>query len=392
MQVSFSDRGSEPALGQGGVARMLPSALPAGSPASGSRPRFGQLLGPVAGHESASVLSAPYQIRAGDTLSAIALGTLKAQGLPHGPAEIADAVRTLAQANGLANPDRIYAGHTLRLDALERRNTSAAAGRPSQLVAVRPLNNHPATPRWPVQTVPAAKVPVPTSAWSATLPQMRPLGSRQFPVLEQTLDRAVEQGYVPPSERAAVRDRIVAMADKYKFSPDDFATVSLMESAGLNPRASNGRCFGIIQFCGGSQAGAAAVGLEVAPQQILDRPVLQQLDLVDQYFEHNGLQRMPRVGLVDLYLTILTPSARGERTASAPLPIQGKQARLLHENQDRSQPITRKSILTGLLDHARQMLSAPSLAAPGGRPSGNPGGNSLPLPNHAARHAGRPLG
>jgi hypothetical protein len=114
------------------------------------------------------------------------------------------------------------------------------------------------------------------------------------------------------------------------------------------------------------------------PQRIAEQPVLEQLDMVDRYFEHNGLQRLPQVGLVDLYLTILTPAAKRERAPAAPLPIAGTQARALYENQDRSQPITRKSILSGLIDHASQMLAMRS-PVQNAKANGNSGGNNLPL-------------
>ena len=39
-----------------------------------------------------------------------------------------------------------------------------------------------------------------------------------------------------------------------------FARLSLMESDGLNPKATNERCHGIIQFCDGPARGAATVG------------------------------------------------------------------------------------------------------------------------------------
>jgi hypothetical protein len=293
-------------------------------------------------------------------LGQIAQDRLRALGKPHGGADIVRAVEVLAASNGLADPDRILAGSRLQLDALGALSAPGAAVSPSAARSV------------------TAAAPAPTSAGPRVQATTRAGGLSQFPVLDRTLDRAVENGYLSSGERQPVHDRIIELSRKYRFSPDDFATVSLMESNGFNPRASNGRCFGIIQFCGGAHAGAAAVGMADQPQRIAEQPVLEQLDMVDRYFEHNGLQRLPQVGLVDLYLTILTPAAKRERAPAAPLPIAGTQARALYENQDRSQPITRKSILSGLIDHASQMLAMRS-PVQNAKANGNSGGNNLPL-------------
>jgi hypothetical protein len=354
----------------------MAASRPASSPASvQSRPAEGAAglngfarhldgTGSVPGRTSVASAPGVYRIRPGDTLSQIAYDQLKQSGRPHAAPDIARAVKVLATANDIADPDRIVAGASLRLVDLAPGVAAAPRAqtqppdfsRPQAMRAFEPISNR----------VPA-----------------RPGASAQFPVLDRTLDRAIQNGYLSASERQPVHDRIVELSRKYRFSPDDFATVSLIESDGLNPRASNGNCFGIIQFCGGTQAGAAAIGMAHAPQQIAERPVLEQLDMVDRYFEHNGLQRLPQVGLVDLYLTILTPAAKAERAPAAPLPIPGTQARVLHENQDRSQPITRKSILAGLVDHARQMLYARPATAHS-KASGNGGGNFLPLAGNGA--------
>lgn len=339
------------------------TSLPASKPSFYARTGFSQRFAENASlqpRDAVDPRGGTYRVKPGDTLSQIAQDRLRALGKPHGGADIVAAVRVLAASNGLADPDRIFAGSSLRLDAL---------GAPVAHVA--------AMPPAPGRVAPAAVLPARASDHKAQAgPQAG--AHTQFPVLERTLDRAVENGYLSVDERRPVYDRIIELSRKYRFSPDDFATVSLMESNGLNPRASNGRCFGIIQFCGGAHAGAAAVGMADQPQRIAEQPVLEQLDMVDRYFEHNGLQRLPQVGLVDLYLTILTPAAKRERAPAAPLPIAGIQARALYENQDRSQPITRKSILSGLIDHARQMLAMRS-PVQSAKASGNPSGNSLPL-------------
>jgi hypothetical protein len=195
----------------------------------------------------------------------------------------------------------------------------------------------------------------------------------QHPVLDKTMERAVAKGFVPAAEVSAVKDRILAMADRYNFQPDDFARLSLMESGGMNPQASNGNCHGIIQFCNGPNRGAAAVGFKDNPRAILGMGLLQQLDLVDRYFSQAGLRvKGPPIGLDDLYLTVLTPAARQETRPDSPLPIAGPQARYLHVGQDTRGPITRNSILAGLhnltnalLPQAPRATTAPVLGAVG---------------------------
>ena len=69
------------------------------------------------------------------------------------------------------------------------------------------------------------------------------------PLLEKLLDRAVGLKYFEATQKDAVRNKIVEMGKEYKFKPDDMAMVMLIESDGMNPQASNGWCYGVIQFC-----------------------------------------------------------------------------------------------------------------------------------------------
>jgi hypothetical protein len=97
-------------------------------------------------------------------------------------------------------------------------------------------------------------------------------------VLSQTLDRAVNRGFIPKVEKQDVYNKILQVANKHNFAPDDFARLTLMESDGMNPKASNSRCHGIIQFCDGPDRGAASAGFGANPKAILGHSVLQQLD------------------------------------------------------------------------------------------------------------------
>jgi hypothetical protein len=178
----------------------------------------------------------------------------------------------------------------------------------------------------------------------------------QNPVLQKTLDRAVAKGFIPPQERAAVYDKILGLSKEHNFVPDDFARMTLMESDGMNPRASNQRCHGIIQFCDGPARGAATAGYAKNPKAILNLSVHSQLDLVDKYFDEVGLKNKGPAGLEDLYLSVLNPASRAENSATRPLNIPGAQARDLHVGGDTDNPITRQSIRFGLLQNAAARL------------------------------------
>ncbi len=279
-------------------------------------------------------------VRRGDTLVSLVTSHYRSQGVTLDGRQAFLMALQVAKGNAIADPSRLQPGQSVRLDGLPQPGELAAGARPA-----------------------AAPAPV---AWSTA----QVLASRQSqPVLERTLSRAVERGFIPPQEREAVRERVERMAHEYGFDPDDFARVALIESDGLNPSASNGRCHGIIQFCGGTGRGAASVGYAANPQQIRKMSVLQQLDLVDTYFEDVGLPRGGRVSLDELYLAVLTPAARAQRAAAAPLPIAGTQARILYEGGQREAGITRRSITQGLHRHAQEQLADTPNPAPAPAPA-----------------------
>ena len=182
------------------------------------------------------------------------------------------------------------------------------------------------------------------------------LNGSAYPVLQKTLDRAVDKGFIPPQDKQAVNDRILQLARQFKFSPDDFAKVSLMESDGLNPKSTNNRCHGIIQFCDGPDRGAASAGFATNPKAILGKSVLEQLDMVGKYFDQTGLKNAGPTHLDDLYLTVLTPAAKTETRTDVGLNIAGPQANYLHVNRDVRAPITRDSIVQGLHQNALDKL------------------------------------
>jgi hypothetical protein len=188
------------------------------------------------------------------------------------------------------------------------------------------------------------------------IPATATVDSVPNPVLQKTLDRAVAKGFIPPQDRTAVYDKILGLAKEHNFAPDDFARMTLMESDGMNPRASNERCHGIIQFCDGPARGAATAGYAKNPKEILNLSVHSQLDLVGKYFNEVGLKNKGPAGLEDLYLSVLNPASRAENSATRPLNIPGAQARDLHVGGDTDNPITRQSIRSGLLQNAAARL------------------------------------
>ena len=268
-------------------------------------------------------------VRDGDTLSNIVKDHLAQLGRPVTNSEALRLSQEVAQANGISNPDRIYPGQRLSLNVL------------SQPPQVAPAN---------VMTQQALQ----TKRLQATPPV--PMLAGQNPILQKTLDRAVEKGYIPVEEKQQVYQKILGMARNYQFAPDDFARLTLMESDGMNPKASNNRCHGIIQFCDGPDRGAATAGFASNPKAILGHSVLEQLDMVDKYFDHNGLKTMGPTNLDDLYLTVLTPAARREKAPNADLNIPGTQAQKLYVNRDPNTFITRNSIVQGLHQHANERL------------------------------------
>lgn len=311
--------------------------------APGSAGAFGQVLADMAPGNSL------VQAQHGDTLIGLVKAHYRQNNQPITEHQAMRLAHQVAEHNQIDNPDLILTGQKINFTALQmpalvrqeppvplalgQRNVPWANAQPSPFLTAHALATRP-------------------TAWVNN-----PAAKGTHPVLERTLDRAVAKGFVPASEVPAVRDKVMALADRYNFQPDDFARLTLMESGGMNPKATNGSCHGIIQFCDGENRGAASVGLKDNPRSILGMGLLQQLDLVDRYFSQAGLRvKGPPVGLDDLYLTVLTPAAKRETRPDAPLPIAGPQARYLHVGLDSRGPITRNSILDGLHRLTNAML------------------------------------
>jgi len=277
-----------------------------------------------------------YTVRPGDNLFLIARRMLEGQGADASDQATTRVATQLAQGNRLANPDLILPGQIIDLGALGKGDRVTSNARTDTLASpAAPVFNK-AAATLPIQSVPKALA---------------------NPIMEKMLDRAVSLQYIGASEKDAVRSKIISISSEYQSKPDDLATVMLMESDGMNPKANNGHCYGVIQFCDGPNRGAASVGYAGNPKGILKLGVMDQLDLVKKYFDETGLKKMAPAKLEDLYLTVLRPASRAERDPSANLQIPGSQAVALYPENDRNLPITRQSLLAGLQQNALGKLA-----------------------------------
>jgi len=309
-----------------------------------SKPLAGPGEAGVAALGEAPTIAASRTVATGDTLSSIVREHALARGIQLNGSQTMRMVQQIASANKISNPNRIFPGQQINLSSL---SVQLEPGRPGQFAAVA-LRSPPAATA--LQSFQAA------SAASAPQTARNPAPPARHEVLDKTLNRAVSKGFIPANEKGDVRDKILELAKTHRFNPDDFARMTLMESDGMNPRASNQRCHGIIQFCDGSDRGAASAGYAANPKAILGLSVYQQLHLVDKYFDEVGLKSKGPAGLDDLYLSVLMPSARSETRSDAPLAVNGTQAKSLYEGRDVNAPMTRQSILQGLLKNAAERL------------------------------------
>lgn len=262
-------------------------------------------------------------VQPGDTLGRLTQLALQQAGPDAAPSSppfsaLMKKVQAVAAENQIRNPDRIFAGQVIDFSTLFA----------------------------------PAEMQAPVAAITDQAQQRSP-----HRLLEQTLTRAVARGFMPQEDLPAVRRQILDMSRQYGFQPDDLARVALIESDGFNPKASNGNCHGVIQFCNGDGRGAASVGYGKNPREILSLSVREQLTLVDQYFQDTGLKNYRAPSLETLYLTVLFPAARDERQINKPLPIPGPQAAVLHVGGNQAAPITRASLRKGLIDNASVRLA-----------------------------------
>ncbi len=352
------------------------AAVPVAANTGGTGKPFSQVLQQAQGTATGATPQAlprqspsEHAIATGETLIGVVRDQAQARGVRLSGTQEMRLAQQLASANGIGNADLVYPGQSIDLSSIHADlQTLQAAAVHLGVARLQPSNV-------PVKTPFALALPAKAAVRNAPMgydvrsPQFTPAAqavakaglagpaaASAHPVLQQTLDRAVAKGFIPAAEKTAVYDKILQMADNHRFSPDDFARMTLMESDGMNPRASNQRCHGIIQFCDGPSRGAASAGYGANPKAILDLSVHKQLSLVDKYFDDVGLKSQGPAGLEDLYLSVLNPASRAQAQSNAPLNIQGQQARALHVGSDTAAPITRQSIRQGLLQNAATRL------------------------------------
>lgn len=343
-----------------------------------SRPGFNKAL------EQVQQASFTRTIQPGDTLTSIVREQAQMHGVKLTPSEEFRWTQALAADSGIQNANAIFPGQRVQMQNMLSR---WQAGQTQPLTTAQNGSTPNAIPANNNQPIPTLVV---TAARPQQLPKSNYINAVAHPVLSQTLDRAVSRGFIPKVEQQDVYNKVLQVANKHNFSPDDFARLTLMESDGMNPQASNTRCHGIIQFCDGPDRGAAEVGFGKSPKSILGLSVYQQLHLVDTYFDKVGLKKAGAVPLDELYLAVLQPAARGEKRPEEPLGIPGKQAKYLYEGRDPQAPMTRASITQGLLQNASDRLGLKSMKT---QTSGNPVSNAInnalnptdPNPNSAAR-------
>jgi hypothetical protein len=299
-------------------------------------------------------------VRSGQTLTGIVREQMATRGVNISNNEAMRLAQTVARSNNITNADMIHPGQQLNLDSLNFSlqqalavNQAIAANKAAAAAAATPA----VTPAVNVNTLSTNTQMGATALAGTAQVQLLTRSDRSGNVvLEKTIDRAIEKGFIPAQDKQAVMNKIIQLSQEHRFAPDDFARLTLMESDGMNPKATNNRCHGIIQFCDGPDRGAASAGFGTNPKAILGHSVLQQLDMVGKYFDDTGLKNFGPVGLDDLYLTVLTPAARNETRPNAALNIPGQQAAYLHVNRDVRAPITRNSILAGLHQNANERL------------------------------------
>ena len=334
----------------------LPNAPIGNTPSSTvalSRPGFSKAMEQAQQPVTPSVRS----IKPGDTLTGIVREQAQISGVKLTPSEEFRWTHALANDNGIQNANAIFPGQKIQLQNMLSQ-WQAGQTQPQGL-AQNASNASNTTAAKTNEAIPTIVVTAARPTNSLHKPNY--INAVAHPILSKTLDRAVARGFIPKVEQQDVYNKVLQVANKHKFSPDDFARLTLMESDGMNPQATNTRCHGIIQFCDGPARGAAEVGFGNSPKSILGLSVYQQLHLVDTYFDRVGLKKEGSVPLDELYLAVLQPAARSEKRPEEPLGIPGKQAKYLYEGRDPQAPMTRVSITQGLLQNAADRLGFKSL-------------------------------
>ncbi|HNR32674.1 MAG TPA: LysM peptidoglycan-binding domain-containing M23 family metallopeptidase [Candidatus Hydrogenedentes bacterium] len=135
--------------------------------------------GNTAGAPRETAPAASHVVRRGDTLSHIVLNAMRTESTRPSTADLYAAVRAVARANGLANPDIIHPGQTIDLSSILPAAAVAAAPAPPAPVdepqAAPPLASTPPADTAPARALSAmAALPDRTPAATLTRPGSRP--------------------------------------------------------------------------------------------------------------------------------------------------------------------------------------------------------------------------
>ena len=200
-----------------------------------SRPGFAKALDQVQQTQPAQVKV----IQSGDTLTGIVKEQAQRQGVKLSASEEFRWAQTLAADSGIQNPNAIFPGQKIQLQNMLNQWQSGQT---------QPQNQAQNLAQLPAQVNQANQakannkienVPVTASRPTQALQKGNYINAVAHPVLSQTLDRAVTRGFIPKVEKQDVYNKVLQVANKHNFAPDDFARLTLMESDGMNPQATN---------------------------------------------------------------------------------------------------------------------------------------------------------
>ena len=153
------------------------------------------------------------RVQSGDTLIGLVKAHYRQQGLPIDEAQAFRLAHQVAADNGIANPNLIYPDQQidfarLNLPALAR----APAGTTDPLAS---------TEQALAQRLWSTPSPVPRQLSTQPLTADAAETPGETPVLDRTLARAVDKGFVPANEVGAVKARVQALAERYALTMPD---------------------------------------------------------------------------------------------------------------------------------------------------------------------------
>jgi len=163
------------------------------------------------------------QVQEGDTLIGLIKTHFRQNQQQLSEPQAMRLAQQVATSHGIRNPDLIHPGQVIRLGELKTQGAWQAAA-PGPLE----LNARQSQDIWQLNQ---ARSQTPTaSALAARAAQWphAPSANEAHGVLDRTLARAVDKGFVSASEVPAVKNKVLALAERYNFQPDDLAPLTLV--------------------------------------------------------------------------------------------------------------------------------------------------------------------